>query len=243
MILFWQVAAAVALLVIASYAIFKQSETIQFADIRIETPANSRVKTYLPDGTIVWLNANSTLTYSQAFGIEDRLVHLTGEGYFEVLRNENLPFSVQTDGLRVNVLGTRFNIRNCSNDDKAVITLLEGEIVVENHILPETSIKMSGNSQLLLDKKSGEMCLTKINRTTIGWVSRQLFFDNELLSNIAKELERVYGVSITVRPNAANLRFFANFSKSEHTIKDVLSMLAATGQIRYRITNNEIIIK
>jgi ferric-dicitrate binding protein FerR (iron transport regulator) len=243
----WQTAAAVALLFIVSYAVFKQGEkeiTVQFADIRIETPANSRVKTSLPDGTIVWLNANSTLTYSQTFGIEDRLVHLTGEGYFEVLRNENLPFNVQTDGLQVNVLGTTFNVRNYIDDAEAVISLLEGKILVENHIIQGEDIEMNPGSKLLFDKNSGEIYLTKANENAvIGWINGQLFFDNELLSDIARELERAYGVNITVQSNVANLRFFANFSPSTHTINDILSRLASTGRIKYSIEGNEIIIK
>jgi ferric-dicitrate binding protein FerR (iron transport regulator) len=243
----WQAAVAAALLFVVSYAVFKQGEkqiTVQFADIRIETPVNSRVKTSLPDGTIVWLNANSILTYSQAFGIEDRLVHLIGEGYFEVPQNENLPFNVQTDGLQVNVLGTTFNVRNYIDDTEAVISLLEGKILVENHIIQGKDIEMNPGSKLLFDKNSGEIYLTKANENvTIGWINGQLFFDNELLSDIAKELERAYNVKITVQPNVANLRFFANFSPSTHTINDILSRLASTGRIKYSIEGNEIIIK
>ncbi|MDR0332852.1 MAG: FecR family protein [Dysgonamonadaceae bacterium] len=243
----WQAAAAVALLFIVSYAVFKQGgeqNTVQFADIRVETPANSRAKTSLPDGTIVWLNANSTLIYSQAFGIEDRLVHLTGEGYFEVQRNENLPFNVQTDGLQVNVLGTTFNVRNYIDDAEAVISLLEGKILVENHIIQGKDIEMNPGGKLLFDKKSGEIYLTKANENAaVAWINGYLFFDNELLSDIARELERAYNVKITVQPNVANLRFFAKFSLSTHNINDILSMLASTGQIKYNIEGNDIIIK
>jgi ferric-dicitrate binding protein FerR (iron transport regulator) len=241
----WQATAAVALLLVVSYTIFKrggEQNTVQFADIRLETPVNSRVKTSLPDGTIVWLNANSILTYSQAFGIEDRLVHLIGEGYFEVQRNESLPFNVQTDGLQVNVLGTTFNVRNYIDDAEAVISLLEGKVLVESHIIQGENIEMNPGSKLLFDKESGEMYLTKAN-TAIGWINGQLFFDNELLSDIARELERAYNVKITVQPNVAHLRFFAKFSLSTHNINDILSMLASTGRIKYSIEGNEIIIK
>ena len=66
-----------------------------FADISVEAPLGSRTKLYLPDGTLVWLNAGSRMTYSQGFGVDNRMIELEGEGYFEVRRNEKLPFFVK----------------------------------------------------------------------------------------------------------------------------------------------------
>ncbi|GHT71859.1 hypothetical protein AGMMS50239_41190 [Bacteroidia bacterium] len=98
----WQSAAAIAILITVSYASFRQgSEQVKnrFAAIVIESPWGSKTKTYLPDGTLVWLNSGSKISYSQGFGVNDRKVELSGEGYFEVTRNEKLPFGVKTEEL------------------------------------------------------------------------------------------------------------------------------------------------
>ena len=76
-----------------------------FADISVEAPLGSKTKLYLPDGTLVWLNAGSRMTYSQGFGVDNRKVELEGEGYFEVKRNEKVPFFVKTKDLQLQVLG------------------------------------------------------------------------------------------------------------------------------------------
>ena len=78
-----------------------------FADISVEAPLGSRTKLYLPDGTLVWLNAGSRMTYSQGFGVDNRKVELEGEGYFEVQRNEKLPFFVKTKDLQFAGIGNK----------------------------------------------------------------------------------------------------------------------------------------
>ena len=241
----WQSVAAVALLLMASYVSFRlgdhQPENIQFADIHIESSWGSRVKTYLPDGTLVWLNADSKLTYSQGFGIHDRNVRLYGEGYFEVTHHENLPFSVQTDELQVHVLGTKFNFRNYSDDKEASVCLLEGKIRVGSHVRQGEDLIMEPDQKVFLNKKSGEIYQTKVYAgNTVEWTTGHLFFDEDLLPDIARELERSYDVKITIHPDLKNLRFYGNFSRKEMTIKDVLDKLVSTGRIKYRMAGNEI---
>lgn len=103
-----------------------------FADISVEAPLGSRTKLYLPDGTLVWLNAGSRMTYSQGFGVDNRMIELEGEGYFEVRRNEKLPFFVKTKDLQLQVLGTKFNFRDYPEDHEVVVSLLEGKVELNN---------------------------------------------------------------------------------------------------------------
>ena len=125
---FWRIAAAVLVLVLplAGYWGGKQNMENAFADIVIEAPVGARTCMYLPDGTQVWLNACSRLTYSQGFGINDRNLKLEGEGYFEVSRNEQLPFIIHTQEVDVTVLGTQFNFKNYADDSEASVSLLSG---------------------------------------------------------------------------------------------------------------------
>ena len=240
----WRTAAAAAIVFIVSYASFRQGSkqmNVQLENVVVESQWGSQVKTGLPDGTQVWLNADSKLTCSQGFGIDDRKVYLSGEGYFEVARNEKLPFSVQTDDLRVSVLGTRFNVRNYAGDREATVCLLEGKLSVGNHIRKGDKIVMEPDQKIFLDKKNGTIRLTTIKEGNAPkWTNGDLFFDDELISDIAKELERSYDVTITIHPDLANTRFYGSFIRKDVSIKDILNILAATGKMKYTISGKEI---
>lgn len=102
----------------------------QLTQITVEAPYGSKTKLYLPDGTLVWLNAGSKMSYAQDFGINERSLNLSGEAYFEVTRNEEIPFKVHTEELDVKVLGTKFNFRNYKDDLEAKVCLLEGKVAL-----------------------------------------------------------------------------------------------------------------
>ena len=109
---FFYGAAAVALLCLISFASYRTgTEQVkkQFAEMVVEAPLGSKTRLYLPDGTLVWLNAGSTITYSQGFGVEERKLKLSGEGYFEVTRNKQLPFEITTKELQLS--GRRRSVR------------------------------------------------------------------------------------------------------------------------------------
>lgn len=198
---FWRIAAAVLVLVLplAGYWGGKQNMENAFADIVIEAPVGARTCMYLPDGTQVWLNACSRLTYSQGFGINDRNLKLEGEGYFEVSRNEQLPFIIHTQEVDVTVLGTQFNFKNYADDSEASVSLLSGKVKLSNHLRQEETLYLQPNEKVTLNKLTGEM---KTTRTQVQnskiWTHDELFFDEELLEDIAKKLMRNYDVKIEV---------------------------------------------
>ena len=125
----WRVAAAaavVAICILGGYRAGESEVSDSFAEIVVEAPVGSRTNITLPDSTRVWLNAGSTLAYSQGFGIGRRVVKLDGEGYFEVAHDRKKPFKVESKDMCVTVLGTRFNLRNFADDEEVVVTLSEG---------------------------------------------------------------------------------------------------------------------
>ena len=114
--------AAVLVVGIISFFSYRQGENnLQSAltQIEVEAPLGAQTRLRLPDGTLVILNAGSRLVYPQDFGVDNREVELNGEGYFEVKRNEKLPFNVRTPSLSVRVLGTKFNFRDYLDDEEA----------------------------------------------------------------------------------------------------------------------------
>lgn len=237
--------AAIALITIISYVSFQQgSQQLknQFADIVIEAPWGSRTKTSLPDGTLVWLNAGSKISYSQGFGVENRLIDLSGEGYFEVTKNKKLPFSVKTEEMQVDVLGTKFNFCNYPDDEEATVSLLEGEVIATNHIKTGEFVKMLPDEEVFLNKRSGAMRVIKVDaHNTAEWINGFLSFDEELLPDIVKELERSYNVNITItHSDLEHLRFYGSFTRKELTIEEILDLLSSTNKIRYTINGKYI---
>lgn len=244
---FLRYAAAVAVLCVVSYfSYWRGEEKVKdnFAEIVVEAPLGSRTKLFLPDGTLVWLNGGSRMSYSQGFGVEDRAVKMIGEGYFEVKRNEELPFSVQTKNLSVRVLGTKFNFRDYPEDNEVIVSLLEGKVSLNNLIRKEKDICLLPNERVVLDKKSGKMQLERAVATNATeWTEGYLFFDEELLPDIVKELERSYNIKIKIANETLNtFRFYGNFVRREQSINEVLDALATTGKVRYRMDGDEIIL-
>lgn len=249
--LYWQralaVAAVVAIVFVASLFSYKHGGNEvkdQFADIVIEAPLGSRTKLYLPDSTLVWLNAGSSLTYSQGFGVSERKVHISGEGYFEVRRNEKLPMQVISDELLVEVLGTTFNVRNYSDEEEIVVSLEKGKIVATNMFNDDEHFTLKPDQKVTLNRRSRKMFLSGAEAHNLaGWTDGNLFFDEKLLPDIVQTLERSYNVRIHLADESLNsFRFYCQFSRTDHSINEVLDRLAATNRIDYRIDGKDIII-
>lgn len=157
---FWRYAAVIVVLFSVSYfSYWRGGISIKevFSDIIVEAPLGSRTKLTLPDGTLVWLNAGSRITYSQGFGVGNRKIELIGEGYFEVKRNEEVPFLVKTNSLLVKVLGTKFNFRDYPDDAEAIVSLSEGKVALNNLLKKEKEAFLLPNERVVLNKKNGRM--------------------------------------------------------------------------------------
>ncbi|WP_278705301.1 FecR family protein [Parabacteroides goldsteinii] len=237
---FFYGAAAVALLCLISFASYRTgTEQVkkQFAEMVVEAPLGSKTRLYLPDGTLVWLNAGSTITYSQGFGVEERKLKLSGEGYFEVTRNKQLPFEITTKELQLKVLGTKFNFRNYPEDEEVSVSLLEGKVSLRNYLKNDALCYLEPDQKAILNKKNGKLMVSASEaRYTAEWTNGFLFFDEELLPDIIKELERSYNVKIYIEDESLKtFRFYGNFVRKEQTIQEILEMLASTGKLEYRI--------
>lgn len=238
-------AAAVALMIGISYFSFKGGQSTveaSFREIVTEAPQGSRSQMTLPDGTKVWLNAGSKIIYTQGFGLVNRLVSLVGEGYFEVARNEQLPFSVKSENVQVRVLGTKFNFRDYPADAEATVSLSEGSVAMN-------SLKDVSKDQLLkpgqratVDKRTGHIRVEEYEvSNAIQWTNGRLIFDGEPLRDIVKNLERSYNVKIKVKDESLyDLHFYGDFIRQEQSLGEVLEALSATGKIKYKLEGRDV---
>ena len=215
-----------------------------FADIVVEAPNGSRTKALLPDGTVIWLNSGSQLSYSQGYGLGDRKVTIKGEGYFEVKHNETRPFSVNSQVMRVNVLGTKFNFRDYPNDDEAEVMLEQGCVKLDNLLQVNKSQMMVPGQKIVLNKKTGNMTTETCDVNTISqWANGLIIFNDATLDEIAKRIERSYNVKVQIASQSiGKYRFNGDFVRQEQSLREVLDALAATGKLHYRLQGRMVTI-
>jgi len=211
--------------------------------ISVEAPFSSRSKMYLPDGTLVWLNAGSKITYAQNFGVKNRKITLVeGEAYFEVTKNDRIPFDITAQDLSVRVFGTKFNFRNYSDEDEESVTLLEGKVNVKNASDNKSGYLLFPNQKVIYDKAGKRMRLIDVKaKNSSAWTEGIIFFDEERLPDIVRELERLYDVKIELADKELyNYRFYGTFIRTEQTIQEVLNVFASTEKLKYIINGKEV---
>lgn len=232
--------AAVALLVLLPLAGFWQGQRMmntKFASVKLETALGARTRLSLPDGTLVWLNAGSRLTYPQDFGINNRHITLEGEAYFDVKHNEKLPFEINTKEIDLRVLGTKFTFSNYPDDELVTVDLSKGKVSL-NEKLHHREMYLAPNERMTYNKKTGEMKKSLINaENSNAWTKEELLFDEQPLSEIAKDLMRAYNVKIEVASYLKDKAFYGNFNIAKNTVDDVLRSISATKQMKYRYRN------
>ncbi len=236
-------AACIAVISAVTFSLGRRSLQKELKEIVAEAPIGSNLKMTLPDGSLIQLNAGSTVRYSQGFGVTDRRISLSGECYFEVAPNEDVPFVVSTRDLDVKVVGTKFNFRDYPNDLEAIVSLLEGKVELGNRLRLESEKRfLNPGQRVILDKHVGEMRIESKNaQNSIQWTKGNLFFDEELLPDITKELERYYNVKIDIHgERLRKLRIFGNIIPREMTIEEVLESLSATNRIDYTIKDGNV---
>jgi len=214
------------------------------ADVLIEAPLGSKTKLYLPDGTLVWLNAGSSIQYGQTFGAKNRKVTFRGEGYFEVTKNKRIPFQIETPEVVVTVLGTKFNFRNYADDHEVSVTLLEGMVCVGCNDANNSSYCLKPNQQAIYDKKLKTTKITSVDAKSASiWIQGYLFFNEERLSDIAKALERNYNVNVIISDSTLlECRFYGNFVKADQHVEKILDDLSLTGKFKYQIKGKNVVL-
>ncbi|MFA4871265.1 MAG: FecR family protein [Pedobacter sp.] len=205
----------------------------------IETPNGGQYQVLLPDGTKVWLNAASMLTYPVNFGKNERRVELSGEGYFEVAKNKLKPFRIKTDRQEVTVLGTHFNVNNYKDETKASTTLLTGSVSILNLKSSERAI-LKPDEQGILNEKS--LSVQQVNaEDAIAWKNGEFLFNDEPLESIMRQISRWYDIDVEYKGVNPTDRFGGSISRFENVTK-VLEKLELTGGIHFKIQHRTIIV-
>ncbi|MFT4093407.1 MAG: DUF4974 domain-containing protein [Niabella sp.] len=228
----------------------------------VATQRGSKSYTVLPDGTQVWLNADTKISYGKSFGAGSREVTLTGEAYFDVVKDASKPFVVHTEAMDVMVLGTAFNVSAYKGEMHTEATLIRGSVEVslkkyhDKKVMLKPFEKLSvKNTPDLATKKeqtqqqeTSMFTLSKISKAPLDsgsaetqWVQNRLVFANSTLEEIVVRLARWYDVNITVTSQALKqTRYSAEFDNT--TLDEVMQSLKLAGGFNYKIDNKTVTI-
>lgn len=267
-----RLAIAASFLVVGSIAIIlsttgrrQPAAAEKLTGLAVSTKNGSRTSMQLPDGSKVWLNSGSTITYDKQFGKDIREVVLSGEAFFDVVRNPEKPFIIHTTSMDIKVLGTRFNVKSYANDKVSEASLVHGSI--------EVSLKKRGSEKILLkpnekivvmndrivenDKKAVSrqvdaaepiISVQKLHYATkdsaiieTSWVDNRLIFENESFQDIAVKMERWFGMKVQFQDvYLKNERLTGSFTNE--TIDQALHALQMTTPFSFIIKENTVMI-
>ncbi len=201
-------------------------------EIRMQTvfsPMASRTSFHLPDGSKVWLNAGSTLSFPDEFSSKSRSVKLTGEAYFDVKKNDT-PFEIETENFNVNVLGTAFDV-SAYDGEVATITLVRGEVAIET--IRGDGAVLSPGEQVIITAETGVINKRNVNTyLCTAWKDNLLVFDNEPFSEALSRIERWYNLDIVMGDEAIkDIRITGTFQFEG--ISEILRLMEITNSIIY----------
>jgi transmembrane sensor len=202
----------------------------------VTVPQGYQYKVVLPDGTSVWLNCESSLTYPLSFGSE-RKVELKGEGYFEVVKDAAKPFMVLSDKQTVTVLGTHFNVKSYVDDKAESTTLLEGKVKVDKGLITVTLVP---GEQAISEEKGIRVQKVDTGEET-AWTKGVFLFRNAPIESVAAQIRRWYGVEIEYKGGVTQ-HFNATVSRKE-PLSRLLEVLEGTGFVHFTLRGNKLMIQ
>lgn len=212
----------------------------------IQTPKGGKYQIRLPDGSKVWLNSASTLSYPTTFAGNERKVQLKGEAYFEISPNKNVPFRVESENQIVEVLGTHFNINSYDDEDYVKTTLLEGSVKVilssNPNEVSKTRLLKPGEQSLTKSSQSGIRIENVDTEKAVAWKNGYFKFRNTPIKEIMREIERWYDVELVYEGKIPSDEF-TGFISNDVKISAVLKIMEESGGVRFTVKGKKLKVK
>lgn len=239
---FTQVAAAILLLLTTTLGIYiyTQRETPS-PDMVVSVDKGQKANLVLPDGSKVWINADSKLTYGSQFNKRERILRLEGEAYFEVSPDKKRPFIVQTKDLSVKALGTSFNVKSYKDEQQTSTVLMTGKVEVRSQ---EECLILNPNEQIVFHKENQRMTKTSVSDANefSRWRENTLSFQSETFENIAHTLERYYNIKIIFESDAIKKYRFSG-TPGNTSLNSILHILSLTSPLLYEVHDSTVILR
>jgi transmembrane sensor len=263
---------AASLFVIITAALFfifnPDTRNEQFAATAVnelKTMPGTRTKLVLPDGTQVWLNSDSYITYNKDFGQSKREITLKGEAYFDVFHNPDVPMVVHARSVNIWVKGTAFNVRNYPESGSVETSLIRGSVELTTDEDPARKILLKPNEKITIEARPDSMVTKQteqppvikpsyyhinplkesiISKTIpeIAWIENKLVFDNEAFTEVIIKMEKWYNAKFIIDNDELAMKKFSGAFEKE-TLYEALSALQMINHFEFIINGNEVIIK
>ncbi|GGX03406.1 FecR family protein [Aquimarina muelleri] len=222
----------------------KNIENTEFLGSNIEnviTGFGDHKKITLPDGSIVVLNSGSSISFPKKFDHNIRKVTLTGEAFFDIKRNVNKPFIVNTDHIKIKVLGTSFNIKSYADDEKTETTLITGEVEVFQN-KNKKSVLLQPSERATFNINNNNISVDNVNsKNILAWQDGTLIFDKTPLKQVISDLKRNYNIEFVILSDSLfKYKYTGKFDNL--TLEEVLELLKLSSPMNYRYENNKIIL-
>jgi len=227
------------------YQVDHQSESDPIQENILTTPRGGQFQVVLPDGTQVWLGASSSLRYPTRFGPAERTVFLEGEAYFEIAKDEQQPFYVQSKGATVQVLGTHFSLTAYPDVDEVGTSLFEGKVRVlfhENAEGKKITKVLNPGDQATVNRKTMNLTLRKIDvEDALAWKKGYFIFHGDDIKTVMRTVARWYDVEVVYQGDLSGETFIGTVSKFDR-IEKLLETIELTGGVHFKIEGRQIIV-
>lgn len=231
--------AAILIIPLLIYTVWSQAKdrmkTNQLSFHEVSNPSGVRSKLVLPDGSKVWLNAESTIRYSIPFVRETREVQLVGEAFLDVDKNPKSPMEVKFNNLSVRVLGTQFNVKAFPDDEQLEVVLKEGSILLQSdrNKSSKEQITLKPNQRWVFDKANQTAVLGEVNADEyIAWHQNKLVLNKTSMAELAVKLERWYGIRVEVEDQELYKYKFTTVFDNE-PLRRVIELLEMSSPIHF----------
>jgi transmembrane sensor len=207
------------------------------AENTIKVPKGGHYEIKLADGTMVFLNAFSSLTFPSVFTGKSRIVKLIGEAYFEVTSKEKAggkDFIVETGNQKIQVIGTSFNVNAYADEPYTKTTLLKGKVEVKS---ARGTKGLIPGQQSILDSKGTASVIDIDPETALDWKNGDFIFANESLKSVMRKLSRWYDIEVVYENGITDEALSGQISRNKK-LSEVLQLLSLSGDLNYRLDNN-----
>lgn len=236
-----RVAAIFLLLLSTGIGVYYYTQQQVMPDTIVGVEKGQKASITLPDGSRVWINSDSKLSYGSRFNTRERVLNLEGEAYFEVTQDKDRPFIVQTNEMAVQALGTSFDVKSYPNETQASAVLMTGKVEITSG---SGSLILEPNEKLVYNKTTRKMGKSEITDalTYSDWKDNTLSFHGETFENIAHALERYYNTRIVFESDSLKKYRFTG-SPGNTSLESLLQILSLTSPLSYEVKDSLILLR
>jgi ferric-dicitrate binding protein FerR (iron transport regulator) len=231
--------AAAAVVVLALGIWFLNNGTnVTVEQLAMETQYAEEKEVQLPDGTKVRLNGNSQLDYPATFAADKRLVKLTGEAFFDVAKNPNKPFIIETEKANVTVLGTSFNVRARTAENEVAVVVKTGKVRLENK-QGNKKVELIANQKGVYNRSSNTINQSEMNNLNdLAWFSDVLVFDNTPLKEVVLDLSKQFDVNIVISDPIMQTCAYSSRDKVSQGVENILEGIKESFEMELKVLGN-----